>query len=131
MCRQVLTQFISQQHDIVVAMEVCYSSHHWARTCEHMGHTVRFIPTEQFTLVVKGNKSDNKDAVAIAEAACCPILSLFQLKVSNNKIVSLLNASALSQIASSHAKTIEAKKCLSNINEQSHCCGLFQLATVV
>ena len=64
----------------VVAMEACYSSHHWARTFRAMGHDVRLIPAQHVKAFVRGNKNDANDALAIAEAALRPNLRPVPIK---------------------------------------------------
>ena len=55
-------------------IEACYSSHYWERALTEMGHTVHLLPAQHVTPFVRGNKSDNNDALAIAEAANRPII---------------------------------------------------------
>lgn len=70
--RRELAEFMANQAPCKVAMEACYSSHHWARCFETMGHTVTLLPAQHVTPFVRGNKSDRNDAIAIAEAARRP-----------------------------------------------------------
>ncbi len=70
--RKDLTEFMVNQEPTEVAMEACYSSHHWGRVFEAMGHRVKLLPAQHVAPFVRGNKSDHNDAVAIAEAARRP-----------------------------------------------------------
>jgi len=70
--RSELAAFMANQPPMEVAMEACYSSHHWARCFEAMGHTVKLLPAQHVAPFVRGNKSDHNDALAIAEAARRP-----------------------------------------------------------
>jgi len=70
--RKNLLEFMAKQQPCEVVMEACYSSHHWARCFENMGHTVRLLPAQHVTPFVRGNKSDRNDTVAIAEASRRP-----------------------------------------------------------
>jgi len=64
----------------IVAMEACYSSHYWARTFQAMGHEVRLIPAQHVKPIVRGNKNDRNDALAIAEAFQRPNLRFVPIK---------------------------------------------------
>lgn len=70
--RDELATFIAQQEPTTIAMEACYSSHYWARRFEALGHKVLLLPAQHVKPLVRGNKSDHNDAVAIAEAALRP-----------------------------------------------------------
>jgi transposase len=70
--RKDLARFMASQNPVEVIMEACYSSHHWGRCFEAMGHHVRLLPAQHVAPFVRGNKSDHNDAVAIAEAARRP-----------------------------------------------------------
>lgn len=70
--RNDLLEFMVNQAPVEVAMEACYSSHHWARCFQEMGHKVTLLPAQHVSPFVRGNKSDHNDAIAIAEAARRP-----------------------------------------------------------
>lgn len=80
MSRKELPQFIAKQSPTLIAMEACYSSHHWARLFESYGHTVKLIPAQHVTPFVVGNKSDRNDSLAIAEASQRPNLTPVPIK---------------------------------------------------
>jgi transposase len=63
---------IRQHPNVLIAMEACASSHHWARTFADMGFIVRLIPAQHVKAFVQGNKNDANDALAIAEASLRP-----------------------------------------------------------
>lgn len=52
----------------VIAMEACGGAHHWARTLEAKGYTVRLMAPQFVKPYVKSNKNDANDAEAICEA---------------------------------------------------------------
>jgi transposase len=52
----------------VIGMEACASAHHWARTLQRFGHTVRLMAPQFVKPYVKTNKNDVADAEAICEA---------------------------------------------------------------
>lgn len=64
----------------VVAMEACSGSHEWARRLREMGHEVRLIPAQFAKPLVRGNKNDYNDALAVAEAARRPNLRPVAIK---------------------------------------------------
>ena len=54
---------------VLVGMEACSSAHYWARQLEELGHRVKLMAPQHVKPYVKGNKTDARDAAAIAEAA--------------------------------------------------------------
>jgi len=50
----------------------CASAHHWGRTLERVGHTVRLMAPQFVKPYVKTNKNDAADAEAICEAVSRP-----------------------------------------------------------
>lgn len=56
----------------VVAMEACATAHHWARQIRELGHEVRLLPPAYVKPFVQRNKTDARDAHAIAVAATRP-----------------------------------------------------------
>lgn len=67
--RSEVAEHFATRPALVVAMEACGSSHHWARRFSSMGHQVRLIATKFVRPFVKSNKTDAADAAAIWEAA--------------------------------------------------------------
>ena len=72
--------FMVQQPQSPVYMEACYSAHYWGRTLNEMGHTVHLIPAQMVKPFVRGNKNDNNDALAIAEAGQRPHIRFVPVK---------------------------------------------------
>lgn len=66
---QVLAYF-AQLPPILVGMEACGSAHYWAREISALGHQVKMMAPQHVKAFVQGNKTDARDAAAIAEAAC-------------------------------------------------------------
>src|ERR1700724_2846774 len=60
--------FFANMPPCVLGMEACASAHHWARTLQGLGHTVRLIAAQFVKPYVKTNKNDVADAEAICEA---------------------------------------------------------------
>ena len=78
--RKKFTEFMIQLPASTVYMEACYSSHYWGRTLQGMGHHPFLIPAQHVTPFVRGNKNDNNDALAIAEAANRPGIRFVPIK---------------------------------------------------
>jgi transposase len=76
---QVLGYF-SQLPPCRVGMEACASAHYWGREIQALGHEVRLIPAQHVKPLVRGNKNDYNDALAIAEALGRPGLRFVGLK---------------------------------------------------
>ena len=70
--RTALARWLARQPESIVAMEACGSAHHWARTCVALGHQPRLLAPKSVKPYREGQKTDQKDARAIAEAACRP-----------------------------------------------------------
>jgi transposase len=60
--------FFSNMPPCLIGMEACASAHHWGRTFERLGHTVRLMASQFVKPYVKTNKNDVADAEAICEA---------------------------------------------------------------
>jgi transposase len=63
-----------------IGMEACASSHHWGRTLERYGHTVRLMAPQFVKPYVKTNKNDVADAEAICEAVSRPNMRFVPIK---------------------------------------------------
>jgi len=66
--------------DCEIGMEACASAHHWARTLQSLGYTVRLIPPQFVKPYVKSNKNDANDAEAICEAMSRPNMRFVTVK---------------------------------------------------
>lgn len=70
--RAKLTDWLSRQQPLTVAMEACGSAHHWARLVKRMGHRPLLVPTRSVTAYRQGHKTDATDARATGVAARQP-----------------------------------------------------------
>jgi transposase len=64
----------------VIAMEACCGAHFLGRTLALHGHTIRLMSPEYVQPYVKAQKTDDRDAEAIAEAATRPTMRFVSLK---------------------------------------------------
>jgi transposase len=66
--RHQVAPFFANLPPCLIGMEACASAHHWGRTLQRMGHTVRLMAPQFVKPYVKSNKNDVADAEAICEA---------------------------------------------------------------
>jgi transposase len=64
--------FLAKLEPIVIGLEACGASHHWARELGKLGHQVMMIPPQYVKGYVERNKNDKIDAEAICEAMSRP-----------------------------------------------------------
>jgi transposase len=67
-------KFTAKLPSCVVAMEACCGAHFVARIMARQGHTIRLMSPEYVKPYVKAQKTDDRDAEAIAEAATRPTM---------------------------------------------------------
>jgi len=60
--------FLAGLPPVLIGLEACGASHHWARELMALGHEVVLVPPQYVTPYVKRGKSDAADAEAICEA---------------------------------------------------------------
>lgn len=80
MTREGLITFAAALPGCVIAMEACCGAHFLGRTFEAQGHEVRLMSPEYVQPYVKAQKTDDRDAEAIAEAATRPTMRFVSLK---------------------------------------------------
>jgi transposase len=66
--RSQMAVFFANLAPCLIGMEACASAHHWGRTLQSYGHTVRLMASQFVKPYVKTNKNDAADAEAICEA---------------------------------------------------------------
>jgi len=72
--------FFANVPPCVIGMEACASAHHWGRTLQRFGHTVRLMAPQFVKPYVKTNKNDVADAEAICEAVSRPNMRFVPIK---------------------------------------------------
>lgn len=80
MTRDGVVAFAATLPACVVAMEACCGSHYLGRTLDAQGHTVRLMSPEYVQPYVEAQKTDDRDAEAIAEAATRPTMRFVSIK---------------------------------------------------
>lgn len=67
-----LLPHLAQMEHCEVVLEACGASHHWARSLQALGYTVRLIAPQHVKPYRRGQKNDDRDAEAIISAALAP-----------------------------------------------------------
>lgn len=80
MTRDAIVAFAATLPTCVIAMEACCGAHFLGRTLALHGHTIRLMSPEYVQPYVKAQKTDDRDAEAIAEAATRPTMRFVSLK---------------------------------------------------
>ena len=80
MTREGVVAFAAKLPACVVAMEACCGAHFLGRVLSAQGHTVKLMSPEYVQPYVKAQKTDDRDAEAIAEAATRPTMRFVSLK---------------------------------------------------
>src|SRR5215469_6677135 len=80
MRRESVIEFAQSLPACVIAMETCCGAHHLGRLLGAEGHEVRLMSPEYVQPYVKAQKTDDRDAEAIAEAATRPTMRFVALK---------------------------------------------------
>lgn len=65
---------------VVVGLEACAASHHWARELGALGHEARLIAPQHIKPYVKRNKNDARDAEGGCEAMSRPTMGFVPVK---------------------------------------------------
>jgi transposase len=78
--RSQLMDTVASLPPCVIGMEACGSAHHWGRTFEPLGHTVKLMHPKYVKPYVKTNKNDGRDAEAICEATSRPTMRFVSIK---------------------------------------------------
>jgi len=78
--RRKFAEFLGRQRPSLVAFEACATAHYWARTSQRHGHVVKIVPAKVVAPFRQGHKTDENDALAVAEAASRPNVKVAPLK---------------------------------------------------
>src|SRR6266849_10311675 len=75
-----MVRFFGRLEPCLIGIEVCATSHHWARMLQALGHEVRLMAPHYVKAYVKRNKNDAADAEAICEAVTRPSMRFVPVK---------------------------------------------------
>src|SRR4249920_3360427 len=78
--RAKVLEFFAALSPCLVGIESCPSAHHWGRTLQALGHTVRLMPPSYVKAYLKRSKNDANDAAAICEAVTRPSMRFVPIK---------------------------------------------------
>jgi len=78
--RKKFAEFLANHGPSLVAFEACASAHHWARQAQRHGHETTILPARAVAPFRQGHKTDQNDALAVAEAANRPNVKEAPLK---------------------------------------------------
>ena len=70
--RKKFAEFLLKQKPALVAFEACATAHYWSRVARRHGHETKIIPALAVAPFRQGHKTDQNDALAVAEAARRP-----------------------------------------------------------
>lgn len=81
---------IQQLEPTTVALEACAASHYWGRRLQALGHHVLLVPPQHAKAFRRVHKSDEHDALSIAEAAQRPNLHFVPVKTLTQQDLQML-----------------------------------------
>ena len=88
--RREMVKFFEKLPPVVVALEACGASHHWARLLSSFGHEVKLIAPQLAKPYVKRGKNDAADAEALCEAASRPTMRFVPVKSADQQAALML-----------------------------------------
>ena len=88
--RSEMIHYFEKLSPVLVAIESCGSSHHWARLLTSLGHDVRLIPPQYVKPYVKRGKNDAADAEALCEAVTRPSMRFVPIKSKEQQAACML-----------------------------------------
>lgn len=89
--RKALSDFVANLKPCMIGMEACGGSHHWGRLFIQMGHEVRLVAPQYVKAFVRGNKTDSRDAQAIAECVVRPHMRLVAVKTTRQQEIASMH----------------------------------------
>jgi hypothetical protein len=88
--RKEMVAFFEKLQPMVIAIEACGGSHHWARLLQSFGHEVKLIAPQYVKPFVKRGKNDAADAEALCEAMSRPAMRFVPVKTLDNQAARML-----------------------------------------
>jgi transposase len=90
--RSGLIKFAAKLSPSTIAIEACGGSNHWARKFSELGHMVKMIAPQFVKPYVKADKTDARDAAAIAEASSRQHMNFVSIKTLAQQNTKLLHS---------------------------------------
>ena len=88
--RKEMVAFFEKLAPTVIAIEACGASHHWARSLQSFGHTVKLIAPQLVKPYVRRSKNDAADAEALCEAMSRPTMRFVPVKTAEQQAALML-----------------------------------------
>ncbi len=88
--RKDMVAFFEKLAPMVVAIEACGGSHHWARLLSSFGHQVKLIAPQLVKPYVKRGKNDAADAEALCEVMSRPTMRFVPVKTAEQQAAVML-----------------------------------------
>jgi len=85
--------FFEAQPKVLVGIEACGTSHHWAREIAALGHEVKLLPPSYVKAYVKRGKTDAADSEAICEAVTRPNMHVVPIKTPEQQAALMMHRS--------------------------------------
>ena len=83
--RSQMALFFANLPPCLIGMEACASAHHWGRTLQSYGHTVRLMASQFVKPYVKTNKNDEPTRRPFAKPWVERICALYRSRASSSK----------------------------------------------
>jgi transposase len=110
-----VTRFFAQLHPCLIGMEACSTAHHWARTLQAFGHSVKLMAPQFVKPYVKSQKNDAADAEAICEAVGRPSMRFVPIKSIEQQSVLALHRVRQSLVSARIAKANQIRSLLAEM----------------
>jgi transposase len=89
--RRSVLPFFKKLTPCLVGIEACATSHHWSRSPQALGHTVRLMPPAYVKPYLKRQTNDAADAEAICEAVVRPNMRFVETKTAEQQSCLMLH----------------------------------------
>jgi transposase len=89
--RAKVLEFFADLAPCLIGIEACPSAHHWGRSLQAFGHTVKLMPPSYVKAYLKRSKNDANDAAAICEAVTRPSMRFVPIKTKEQQTALMLH----------------------------------------
>lgn len=91
--RRKFRNYLATQKASLVAFEACATAHYWSRVARLFGHNTKILPALSVAPFRQGHKTDQNDALAVAEAANRPNLKEAPFKTIEQQTIQAIQRS--------------------------------------